>query len=53
MHPSATASSPDPHDNIGLLTLFLDRYKATMYIDIFFQKGCISRQANNTHHFSI
>ena len=53
MHPSTTASSTAPHDNIVLLTLSQYVYKATMEINGVFQKGYISRQANSIYHFSI
>ena len=43
MHPSAAASSPAPHDNIGLPILFQYGYKAIMEIDGVFQKGYISK----------
>ena len=43
MHPSATTFSIILHDNIGLPTLFQDRYKAKKDINGIFQKGYISR----------
>ena len=48
MHNYAVAYSPAPHDYIGLTTLFQDVSNATMYINGVFQKGYISRQADNT-----
>ena len=53
MHPSATASSPVPHNNIGIPTLFQDKSKAKMDINGVFHKGYISRQANNNYHFRV
>ena len=53
MHPSATASSTSPHDDIGLPYLFQDISKAKMDINGVFQKGYIKRYANNTYRFSI
>ena len=53
MHPSTTASSTTPHDNIGLPSLFKDGSKATMYVNVVFQKGYIKRQSDNTYRFSV
>ena len=43
MHPSATTFSIILHDNIGLPTLFQDRYKAKKDINGIFKNGYISR----------
>ena len=53
MHPSTTASSTSPHDNIGLPSIFKDGYEATIDINRVFQKGYIKRQADNTYRFSV
>ena len=53
MHPSTTASSTAPHNDIGLLSLFQGGSKATMDINGVLQKGYIQQQANKTYHFSV
>ena len=53
MHPTTTASSTSPHDDIGLPSLFQYGSKSTMYINGVFQKGYIKRQAEKTYRFSV
>ena len=51
--PSVTTSSTLPHDDIGLSTLLQDGSKSTMEINGVFQKGYISRYADNAYRFSV
>ena len=49
IHPSATAYSLSPNDNIVLPTLFHVVSKSTMDSNGAFRKGYISRQADNNY----
>ena len=53
MHLSATSSSPVPHDDIRIFTLFQDGSKAKMSTNGVFQEGYISRKSDNTYHLSV